>query len=215
MKSLRVLIADDNDLASFVLRRTLTKLGHTVVSEAVDGQQAVQIAHVKNPDLVILDIRMPVMDGFEAARRIHAERPVPTIILSCHTESGLGEQAAAAGANAYLVKPFTPEQLGLTIELASASFEKTRQLEGKLKLMNEALEARKVVERAKGILMRQTGLDEEAAYHKLQKKARNVNCKLVEVARAIIAAEQAHREGSHIAVFRSQAPGAVSHARFH
>lgn len=206
MKSLRVLIADDNGPILLILRKTLTKLGHTVVGEAVDGQQAVQFACDTNPDLVILDIRMPVMDGFEAARQINGQRPVPTIILTCHTESGLGVEAAAAGANAYLVKPFTAEQLKPAIELASANFEKSRQLEAKLQLMNEALEARKVVERAKGILMRQTGLDEELAYLKLQKTARNENRKLVEVARAIIVAEQVHREGNRLASLRAQTP---------
>jgi two-component system, response regulator PdtaR len=199
MKSLRVVIADDNELALLILRRTLTRLGNVVVGEAANGEQAVQFAREMNPDLAILDIRMPVLDGFEAARQIHGERPVPTIFISCHTESGIGEQAAAANANAYLVKPFSVEQLELTIELASADFEKSRQLEMKLKLMDEALEARKIVERAKGILMRQTGLDEERSYLKLQKTARNVNRKLVDVARAIIAAEQIHRESNHVA----------------
>jgi response regulator NasT len=213
MKSLRVLIADDNGPILSALRKTLIALGHMVVGEADDGQQAVRFAHDTNPDLVILDIHMPVMDGFEAARQINKRRPVPTIILSCHTESGLGGEAAAAGANAYLVKPFTAEQLKPAIELASADFEKSRQLEEKLKLMNEALEARTTVERAKGILMRQTGLDEERAYLKLQKTARNVNRKLADVARAIIAAEQIHREGNQLTALRSQAPKAVSHAQ--
>ena len=206
MKPLRVLIADDNGPVLLALRKTLTTLGHSVVGEAVDGQQAVQFARDANPDLVILDIRMPVMDGFEATRRIHRQRPVPTIILSCHTESGLGVEAATAGANAYLVKPFTAEQLMPAIELATADFEKSRQLEKKLQLMNEALEARKLVERAKGILMRQTGLDEELAYLKLQKTARNENLKLIEVARIIIAAEQAYREVSRPTAPRAQSP---------
>jgi len=98
----------------------------------------------------------------------------------------LGSEAAGAGANAYLVKPFTGEQLKPAIELALANFEKSKELEAKVQQMNEALEARKIIERAKGILMRQTGMDEEAAYLKLQKTARNENRRLVEVARAIL-----------------------------
>src|SRR5579862_2707884 len=196
MKALRVLIADDDGLTLMVVRKILTAMGHTVVGEAGDGQQAVTLARETNPDLIVLDIRMPKMDGLEAARLVQGERPTPTIILSAHTESGLGSEAAGAGANAYLVKPFTAEQLKPAIELALANFEKSKELEAKLQQMNDALEARKIIERAKGILMRQTGMDEEAAYLKLQKTARNENRKLDDVARAIIMAEQVRREST-------------------
>lgn len=194
MKPLRVLIADDDGLTLMVMRKILTAMGHTVVAEAGDGNQATVLARETNPDLIVLDIRMPKMDGLEAARIIQSQRPTPVIILSAHTESGLGSQAAGAGAHAYLVKPFTAEQLKPAIELALANFEKSSELEHKLQQMNEALETRKVVERAKGILMRQTGMDEEAAYLKLQRTARNENRKLVEVARAVIMAEQLRRD---------------------
>jgi len=190
MKSLRILIADDDGVTLMVLRKVLTNMGHEVVAEAADGQQAVAKAQETTPDLCILDIRMPNVDGLEAARRIQSQRPTPVIFLSAYTETGLGSQAAGAGANAYLVKPFTPEQLKPAIELALASFDRSKELETKLAQANEALESRKLVERAKGILMRQTGMDEEAAYLKLQKTARNENRKLVEVARAVIMAEQ-------------------------
>ena len=194
MKSLRVLIADDDGLTLMVLRKILVAMGHTVVAEAGDGQQAVALARETSPDLIILDIRMPRMDGLEAARVIQGQRMTPIIILSAYTESGLGSEAAGAGANAYLVKPFTGEQLKPAIELALANFEKSKELEAKLQQMNEALESRKLIERAKGILMRQTGMDEEASYLKLQKTARNENRKLVDVARAIIMAEQLRRD---------------------
>jgi two-component system, response regulator PdtaR len=203
MKSLRVLIADDDGLTLMVGRKILVGMGHTVVGEAGDGQQAVTLARETNPDLIILDIRMPKMDGLEAARLIQVQRPTPIIILSAHTESGLGSEAASAGANAYLVKPFTGQQLKPAIELALGNFERSKELEAKLQQMNEALEARKIVERAKGILMRQSGMDEEAAYLKLQKTARNENRKLVEVARTIIMTEQGRRDGSKPAVPRS------------
>jgi len=191
MKSLRVLIADDDGLTLMVLRKVLAGLGHTVVGEAGDGQQAVALARETTPDLIILDIRMPKVDGLEAARQIRNQCPAPIIILSGHSEAGLGIEAAGAGANAYLVKPFTERQLKPTIELALASSEKSREMVAEIQQMREALEARKIVERAKGIVMRETGLDEESAYLKLQKTARNENRKLVEVARAIVTAEQA------------------------
>jgi response regulator NasT len=149
---------------------------------------------------------MPSMDGLEAARQIQRERPTPIVFLSAYTESGLGSEAADAGASAYLVKPFTGDQLKPALELALVNFGKSRQLEQKLQQVNDALEARKLIERAKGIFMRQTGLDEEAAYLKLQRTARNENRKLVDVARAIIMAEQLRREGSQ-SVPRPHAPG--------
>jgi two-component system, response regulator PdtaR len=193
-KSLRVMIADDDGLTLMVLRKILGGMGHEVVAEAADGEQAVALAKQATPDLCILDIRMPKMEGLEAARLIQEVHPTPVIILSAHTESGLGSQAAGAGAHAYLVKPFTAGQLKPAIELALATFEKSKLLEEKLQQANEALESRKHIERAKGILMRQTGLDEEAAYLRLQKTARNENRKLVDVARAIILAEQTRRD---------------------
>jgi len=196
MRNLRVLIADDDGLTLMALRKALVALGHTVVGEAGDGRQAVELTREKDPELAILDVLMPSMDGLEAARQIQKERPIPIVFLSAYTESGLGGKAADAGGNAYLVKPFTCEQLKPALELALVNFGKARQLEQKLQQMNEALEARKVIERAKGIFMRQTGLDEEAAYLKLQRTARNENRKLVDVARAIIMAEQLRREGS-------------------
>lgn len=199
MKSLRVLIADDDGLTLMVLRKILVAMDHTVVGEAADGQQAVTLAQETNPDLVILDIRMPNMDGLEAARAIQSHQATPVIILSAHAESGLGSEAADAGAHAYLVKPFTAAQLKPAIELALANFEKSKMLEQKLQEVNEALETRKVVERAKGILMRQTGLDEESAYLRLQKTARSENKKLADVARAVILAEQLRRETVKIA----------------
>ena len=179
MKSLRVLIADDDGLTLMVLRKILVAMGHTVVGEAGDGQQAVALAREAGPDLIILDIRMPKMDGLEAARQIQDLCPTPIIVLSAHSEAGLGIEAVGAGVNAYLVKPFTSEQLKPAIELALASSEKSKEMAAEIRQMKEALESRKLVERAKGILMRQTGMDEEAAYLKLQKTARNENRKLL------------------------------------
>lgn len=194
MKPLRVLIADDDGLTLVVLRKVLQSLGHEVVGEAADGEQALALFESTQPDLLIFDIRMPKLDGLQAARQIRVKRPTPLIFLSAYTESGLGSEAAEVGAHAYLVKPFTAPQIKPAIELALANFERARQQEQKVQQLNEQLETRKLVERAKGILMKQTGLDEEAAYLKLQKTARNENLKLADVARAIILAEEARRD---------------------
>ena len=122
MKPLRVLIADDDGLTLIVLRKILISLGHEVVGEAGDGEKAIALFESAKPDLIIFDIRMPHLDGLEAARRIQATRPTPLIFLSAHTESGLGSEAANVGGHAYLVKPFTAQQIKPAIELALANF---------------------------------------------------------------------------------------------
>jgi response regulator NasT len=183
MKPLRVVIADDDGVTLMVLRRTLAELGHQIVGEAANGQQALALVKEHNPDLAVLDIRMPLMDGFAASRAIQENNPTAVIVVSAHTEAGLGSEAASAGVDAYLVKPFTAQQLVPAIELALANKKRFCQ-------MNEQLENRKVIERAKGILMRQTGMDEEAAYLTLQKAARNENKKMADIARALILADQ-------------------------
>jgi response regulator NasT len=197
MKSLRVVIADDDGVTLMVLRKTLSEMGHQVVGEASDGQQVVALAKEHSPDLAILDIRMPEMDGLSACRAIQAIHSTPVIVLSAHTETGLGSEAANAGVDAYLVKPFTAQQLGPAIELALANKEK-------LRAVNEQLETRKLVERAKGILMRQTGLDEEGAYLTLQKAARNENRKMIAVARAVILADQVRQGNFKSSLSRNQ-----------
>jgi len=193
MMKLRVVMADDDGVTLLALRKVLTGLGHEVVGEAGDGAPAVALVQDLKPDLVFLDLRMPGVDGLAAARAIQVRRPTPVIMISAYTETGLGSEAAGAGAHGYIVKPFSAEQIKPAIELALASFARSRAMESKLTQAQEALEARKLIERAKGILMKQTGLDEEAAYLKLQKTARNENRKLVDVARAVITAEQLRR----------------------
>jgi len=186
-------MADDDGVTLLALRKVLAGLGHEVVGEAADGAQVVKLVGETQPDLVFLDIRMPNVDGLAAARAIQQQHPTPVIIISAYTEAGLGSEAAGAGAHGYIVKPFSAEQIKPAIELALTAFQKARDMEHKLHEAQEALEARKLIERAKGILMKQTGLDEESAYLKLQKTARNENRKLVEVARAVVTADQLRR----------------------
>src|SRR5438093_475384 len=148
-KALRVVIADDDGLTLMVLRKILTGTGHQVVGEAGDGEQAVAVVRETKPDLCIFDIRMPKLEGLEASRQVQQYHPTPVIILSAHTEAGLGSEAASVGAHAYLVKPFTAGQLKPAIELALANFETSRKLEERLHEAREALENRKPIERAK------------------------------------------------------------------
>ncbi len=197
MDKLRIVIADDDGMTLMVLRKILTNIGHEVVGEAGDGEQAVALAKERTPDLCILDIRMPKMEGIAAAKEIQAERPTAIIILSAHTETGLGVEAASVGAHAFLVKPFTENQIRPAIEVAMTNFAKSKQLEGQLHKATEAVEHRKLVERAKGIVMRQSGIDEESAYLRLQKAARDGNRKLVDVAKAVILADQMLRDSSN------------------
>jgi len=145
MKSLRAVIADDDGLTLMVLRKTLLGMGHQVVGESADGRQAVALVKTTQPDLVFLDIRMPDMDGLEAARQIQAQHPTPVIIVSAYTNPDWGA-SSGRGAHAYLVKPFTAAQIKPAIELALANFEKSAQLEQRLQQMNEALETRKLVD---------------------------------------------------------------------
>ncbi len=196
MNKLRVVIADDDGVTLMALRKILSNLGHEVVGEAGDGEQAVALAKERTPDLCMLDIRMPKMEGIAAAKEIQVLRPTAIIILSAHTETGLGVEAASVGAHAFLVKPFTENQIKPAIEVAMTNFAKSQQLEEQLHRATEAVEHRKLVERAKGILMRQSGLDEESAYLHLQKTARTGNRKLVDVAKAMILADQMLRDST-------------------
>ncbi len=196
MNKLRVVIADDDGVTLMALRKILSNLGHEVVGEAGDGEQAVALAKERTPDLCMLDIRMPKMEGIAAAKEIQVLRPTAIIILSAHTETGLGVEAASVGAHAFLVKPFTENQIKPAIEVAMTNFAKSQQLEEQLHRATEAVEHRKLVERAKGIIMRQSKIDEEAAYLRLQKAARDGNRKLVDVARAVILADQMLHDNS-------------------
>lgn len=190
MEPLEILIADDDSLHVMSLRQQLEALGHQVVAEAYSGQEAVLQAVKVRPDLALLDIVMPDMDGIEAAKRINATQPIPIILLSAHSEDTLAERADEAGVFAYLVKPVTAHDLRPALLLASSRYQEFQVLRQEVSDLQQALESRKLIERAKGILMRRLHLTEEDAFRRLQKRSQDENRKLRDVAGAVITADE-------------------------
>lgn len=190
MPSLRILIADDESIRLLSLRAQLAALGHQVVAEAVTGAEAVTLARSTQPDLAILDIKMPIMDGIEAAEQITQFRPIPIILLTAYSESQLVERAAQAHISAYLMKPVAVEDLLPAITLALTRFREFQAMRQEVADLREALEARKVIEKAKGILMRRLDLTEDEAFRRLQRQSQESNRKLAQVAEAIVVADQ-------------------------
>lgn len=190
MPALRILIADDESIRLLSLRAQLSALGHQVVAEAATGAEAVALARSTQPDLAILDIRMPVMDGIEAAEKITQFHPIPIILLTAYSESQLVERAAQAHISAYLMKPVAEEDLLPAIVLALTRFREFQAMRQEVSDLREALEARKLIEKAKGILMRRLDLTEDEAFRRLQRQSQESNRKLAQVAEAIVMADQ-------------------------
>jgi two-component system, response regulator PdtaR len=169
----RVLIAEDEALIRLDLKEMLEEEGYTVVAEVGDGRSAVEQAEAQRPDLVILDIQMPELDGLSAAEQIAAARVAPVIVLTAFSQRELVERARDAGAMAYLVKPFSKNDLVPAIEVARARFAEMTALDGEVRTLEERLETRKVVERAKGRLMTEQGMTEAEAFRWIQRTAMN------------------------------------------
>ena len=186
-KPLRILIADDEAVIRLGLRAMLEDEGYQVVGEASDGGRALDLVQKLRPDLVFLDIKMPGVDGLQAARRLLAGRAVPVIILTAYADRVFVDQAKEAGALAYLVKPVRESDLAPAVEMALGRFREIQELRGEIGDLEETLEARKVIERAKGVLMRRQGLDEASAFGQLQKQARDTRKTMKEIAEAILA----------------------------
>jgi response regulator NasT len=184
----RVIIADDESLVRTDLREALTELGYLVVGDVGDGQSAVNMARELDPDAVVMDIKMPGMDGIEAAQILTQEKIAPVVLLTAYSQKELIDRAKEAGVVGYLVKPFKETDLAPAIELAIARFSEFRALEEEVDNLAEALETRKKVERAKGILMDQQGMTETEAFRKIQKMSMNTRRPMKEVAEAIILA---------------------------
>ena len=189
MQSLTVLIADDDPIIRLDLKHMLEGLGYTVVAEAGDGREAITEARAKSPDVCILDVKMPDMDGIEAATLLAEESLAPAVLLTAYSDPELIERAKNAGVFGYLVKPFKPSDLMPAIEVARSRFEQNRTLNQEISDMHEKLEVRKLVDRAKGILMESAGVNEAEAYRRIQQQSMNNRKSMREVAEAIILAK--------------------------
>lgn len=186
---LRIAVADDEPDMQDYFQKILPRLGHEVVAVAATGRELVDRCLQTRPDLVITDIKMPDMDGIEAATRLYEQLPVPIILVSAYHSPELLERAAADHVMAYLIKPIKQADLEAAIAVAMRRFEQMDALRREADGLRQALEDRKLIERAKGIVMQRTGLDEAGAFRRLQKSASQNNLRLVEVARAVLIAD--------------------------
>ena len=191
MERTRVIIADDEAIIRMDLREMLTNLGYLVVGEVADGTSAVNLARELRPGIVIMDIKMPDMDGIDAARILTQERIAPVVLLTAYSQSELIERAKDAGVVGYIVKPIRESDLAPAIEVALARFGELRALEREVGDLKDALETRKLVDRAKGILMDGQGLTEAQAFRRIQTMSMNTRKSMKQVAEAIILAHDA------------------------
>jgi AmiR/NasT family two-component response regulator len=187
----RVVIAEDEALIRLDLKETLDELGYDVVGEAGDGEQAVALARELRPDLVILDVKMPVLDGISAAQRIVAAGIAPVVILTAFSQRDLVERARDAGAMAYLVKPFSSTDLMPAIEMAMSRYAEAAALGAEVSNLTEQLATRKILDRAKGILQATRQLSEPEAFRWIQQSAMDQRVSMRAIADAVIASEDA------------------------
>jgi response regulator NasT len=187
---LRIAVADDEPEMREYLQTVLARLGHEVVAAVENGRQLAERCRQLAPDLIITDIKMPGLDGLEAAISVHRDKPTPVILVSAHHEPGLLARAASDNVMAYLVKPIKEADLETAITVAMLRFRHFLDLAREADDMRQALEDRKVIERAKGIVVKRTLVDEEEAYRRMRKMASDRNAKLIEVARAVVSAEE-------------------------
>jgi response regulator NasT len=183
----RVVIAEDEALIRMDLKEMLQEAGYAVVGEAADGEEAVRLAEELRPDLVVLDVKMPVLDGISAAERITGAHLAPVLMLTAFSQRELVERARDAGAMAYLVKPFQAADLVPAIEIALARHDEVTSLEREVADLAERLETRKLVDRAKGVLQRDHGLSEADAFRWIQKSSMDLRISMRQVAETVIA----------------------------
>jgi len=184
---LRILIAEDETIIRLDLRSLLESSGFEVCGEARDGQEAVELARATAPDLAIFDVKMPKLDGIEAARVILEERPIPIVMLTAYGQEELVARAIEAGVFGYLVKPFRESDLLPAIRTARARFDELSALREEVETLQDALAARKAIEKAKGLLMVKEGIDEQAAFARLRKASQISGRPMKVVAEALIA----------------------------
>ena len=188
---MRILIAEDETIIRLDLRELLESAGFEVCAEAKDGIEAVELAGSADPELAILDVKMPRLDGIEAARRILEERPIPIVMLTAYGQDELVSRAIEAGVFGYLVKPFRESDLLPAIKTARARHEELAALREETESLAEALAARKSIERAKGLLMEKEGLSEQEAFERLRRASQLAGRPLKVVAEALIATFEA------------------------
>jgi len=186
MENLRIVIADNESIIRMDLREILEEAGHTVVGEAVDGLKAVEMARKHKPDLVIMDIKMPEMDGITAAKIISNEKIAPVLLLTAFSQKEIVEKAKDSGVLAYLVKPVKEVNLFPAMEIALSRFQEFMEIENELENVKNSLETRKILDRAKGILMDAYNLTEAEAYRRIQQYSMGKRKSIREVAEAII-----------------------------
>jgi response regulator NasT len=189
--ALRIAVADDEPRMQAYYRETLERLGHRVTCTAGTGRELARHCSGDHPDLIITDIRMPDMDGIDAIAALSRDEPIPAILVSAYHNAELFQRAGIETIMAYLVKPIKQADLEAAIAMAMRRFEQFRLMRQEAGELRQALADRKVIERAKGILMRRAGLDEESAFLRLQKMAREASQKMAEVAQMIVKADAA------------------------
>jgi response regulator NasT len=184
--SLRVVVAEDEALIRLDLVEMLTEAGYEVVGQAGDGEAAISITEKEKPDLVVMDVKMPKLDGISAAERIANQRIAPVVILTAFSQRDLVERARDAGAMAYLTKPFTIDDLMPAIELAVSRFQEIKQLDAEVADLQDQLKARKLIEKAKGILMKNLKINEPEAFKWMQKTAMDKRRSMTDVAQLVM-----------------------------
>jgi response regulator NasT len=189
-QQLRLVIADDESLIRMNLKETLVGLGYLVVGEAGDGVSVVNLARELRPDLVIMDIKMPKLDGIQAAKMLTEDKIAPVLLLTAYSDRELVDRAREAGVVNYIVKPFRDAELLPAIEIAMARYVEFQEIDKKIGDLQETLETRKLVERAKGVLMDTQGLKEQEAFRKIQQLSMNTRKSMREIAQAILLTAQ-------------------------
>ncbi len=190
MSQLKIVIADDESIIRLDLKKMLEDMGHMVIGEASDGQKALEITRATKPDVALLDIKMPVMDGLDAAKIMNEEKIAPVVLLTAYSQQDLIDRAKEAGVYAYLVKPFKESDLLPAIEIAISRYLEAQDLEAQLGDLTTKLDTRKIVDRAKGILMDKYNLRETEAFRRIQQQSMNTRKSMREIAEAIIIAHE-------------------------
>lgn len=190
MAQTRLVIADDESIIRMNLKETLVGLGYLVVGEAGDGVSVINLARELKPDLVLMDIKMPKLDGIQAAKILTEEKISPVLLLTAYSDRELVERAKEAGVVNYVVKPFREAELLPAIEIAMARYQEFLEMDKQISDLKETLDTRKLVERAKGILMDTQGLKEAEAFRKIQQLSMNTRKSMKEIAQAILLANE-------------------------